>query len=102
MNESTLIFGIFLIVAVGAAIFIFINRKAKVDERQSDAIRDLERRLTDLMINQLKEIRGSVDGTSKAMNQQISSFTKETVQIREELKGVQETMKSISSFQEIF
>ncbi|MCX6738338.1 MAG: DNA recombination protein RmuC [Candidatus Parcubacteria bacterium] len=54
------------------------------------------------MTGQLKEIRGSVDGTSKAMNQQISSFTKETVQIREDMKQVQEVMKSISSFQEIF
>lgn len=87
---------------IGPAIFIFLTRKSKVDEKQSEAIRDLERRLTDLMINQLKEIRGSVDGTSQAMHQQISSFTKETVQIRQELKQVQETMKGISSFQEIF
>jgi len=93
---------IILIVAAVAGITIFYIKKSRVDKTQSDAIRDLERRLTDLMINQLKEIRGDVDGTSKAMNQQISSFTKETVQIREELKGVQETMKGISSFQEIF
>ena len=102
MSDSLFILGITFVVAVGITIFIFLNRKSKVDEKQSDSIRDLERRLTDLMIDQLKEIRGSVDGTSKAMNQQISSFTKETVQIREELKGVQETMKGISSFQEIF
>ncbi len=93
---------IILIVVAVAGITIFYIKKSMVDKTQSDAIRDLERRLTDLMINQLKEIRGDVDGTSKAMNQQISSFTKETVQIREELKGVQETMKGISSFQEIF
>lgn len=85
-----------------AGIFVLLNKKSKVDQNQSEAIRDLERRLTDLMISQLKEIRGSVDGTSQQMHQQISSFTKETVQIREELKEVQETMKGISSFQEIF
>lgn len=85
-----------------AGIFFLFSKKSKVDEKQSELIRDLERRLTDLMISQLKEIRGSVDGTSQAMNNQISSFTKETVQIREELKQVQETMKGISSFQEIF
>jgi len=98
MNTPFFILGIIFL--VGLVIFLF--RKSGTDKAQSEAIRDLERRLTDLMINQLKEIRGSVDGTSRAMNQQISSFTKETVQIREELKGVQETMKSISSFQEIF
>jgi len=84
------------------AVLYFLLRKSNIDQIQSEDIRDLERRLTDLMINQLKEIRGSVDGTSQAMHQQISSFTKETVQIREELKQVQETMKNISSFQEIF
>lgn len=93
---------ILVIVAFAVAFFVYWNRKSKVDRTQTEAIKDLERRLTDLMIGQLKEIRGSVDGTSRAMNQQISSFTKETVQIREELKQVQETMKSISSFQEIF
>jgi len=98
MADFILILGIFLVGVVA----IFLIRKTKIDQIQSEAIRDLERRLTDLLINQLKEIRGSVDGTSQAMHNQISSFTKETVQIREELKQVQETMKNISSFQEIF
>lgn len=102
MNNFLFILIIFLVVAGGVVILIFGQRKSKTDEKQSEAIRDLERRLTDLMINQLKEIRGSVDGTSKAMYEQISSFTKETVQMRQELKQVQETMKNISSFQEIF
>lgn len=98
----------FLILIIGAIIifglifFSFLRSKLSTDEKQSLEIKDLERRLTDLLIGQLKEIRGSVDGTSQAMHKQISSFTHETVQIREELKRVQETMKSISSFQEIF
>lgn len=103
MSDILLVF--FLIVAIigPLGLILFFNfRKKDVDENQSDKIRDLERRITDLMTGQLKEIRGSVDGTSKAMNQQISSFTKETVQIREDMKQVQEVMKSISSFQEIF
>jgi len=96
---------IFLIVAIVGplGLILFFNfRKRDIDDTQSDKIRDLERRLTDLMTAQLKEIRGSVDGTSKAMNQQIFSFTKETVQIREDMRQVQEVMKNISSFQEIF
>ena len=100
MAEPFLILIAFLLV-IGASVF-FLLRKSNVDKNQSESISDLERRITDLMINQLREIRGSVDGTSQAMNRQISSFTRETVQIREELKQVQETMKSISSFQEIF
>ncbi len=99
MIDLILIFGIFLIGGI-AALFLF--QKTKTDQAQSEAIRDLERRLTDLMTLQLKEIRGNVDGTSQAMHNQISLFTKETVQIREQLKQVSETMKGISSFQEIF
>jgi DNA recombination protein RmuC len=102
MNEILLIFTIFLIVGGGVAIIVFLIRKWKIDQAQNEAIRDLERRLTDLLTGQLKEIWGRVDGTSKAMHEQISSFTKETVQIREELKQVGEAMKGISSFQEFF
>jgi len=81
---------------------VFLSRKSKIDKNQTDAIRDLERRITDLMINQLKEIRGSVDGTSKAMQDQIRSFTKETTEMRENLKQIGETIKDVSTFQEIF
>jgi len=100
MNEFLLILIAFLMMI--GVLFFFLLKKSKVDQNQSELIKDLERRITDLMINQLREIRGSVDGTSQAMNRQISSFTRETVQIREDLRQVQETMKGISSFQEIF
>lgn len=88
-------------IAAGLGI-IFYEKKSRVDQRQTEAIRDLERRLTDVMINQLKEIRGSVDGTSKSMQDQIRSFTKESTQIREDLKQIQEKVKDVASFQEIF
>ena len=103
MSDALLII-VFALIAGGmiVAVFILTRKKGDLDQKQSESIRDLERRITDLMTNQLKEIRGSVDGTSKAMHQQISSFTKETVHIREEMKQVQEAMKGISSFQEFF
>ncbi len=91
------IFGIFII-----GIFFYLTRKSKVDQNQNDAIKDLERRLTDLMMAQLKEIRDVQNGTSREMNNQIRSFTKETTQIREDLKQIQEKVKDVSSFQEIF
>ena len=101
MNDLILISIIFLIV-LGVSLILFYSRKSKVDKTQSDAIRDLERRLTDVMIGQLDKIRGSVDGTSQAMNDQMRSFTKEATQIREDLKQVQATVKDVSTFQEIF
>ncbi|HXK32355.1 MAG TPA: DNA recombination protein RmuC [Candidatus Paceibacterota bacterium] len=98
------IYTFFLILGIALAIglFVFFLRKSKVDEKQTDSIRDLERRLTDLMIGQLKEIRDTQNGASKEMHNQIRSFTQETTQIREDLKGVQETIKDVSSFQDIF
>jgi DNA recombination protein RmuC len=88
---------------IGAFIYFFYWLwKSKTDEKQNILIHDLERRITDLMINQLREIRGSVDGTSKAMNDQIRSFTKETTEMRENLKQIEEVVKDVSSFQEIF
>jgi len=99
MNDFFLFLSIIFLIGAGiVAIIIFWQRKSKIDERQSDVLRDLERRVTDLVL----EIKGSVDGTSQAMHQQIASFTKETVQMREQIKAVQEEIKGISSFQEIF
>lgn len=102
MADFILILIFFLIVGGGAAAALFLLKKSKVDESQSAAIRDLERRLTDLMIGQLKEMRDNQDGVSKVMHEQIRSFTKEATQIREELQQVQDRVKDVSSFQEIF
>jgi len=101
MNELNYFLIFLLVVSVGGLIF-FLLKKSRVDEKQTDSIRDLERRITDLMISQLKEIRDSQNGVSRAMHEQISSFTKEAIQIREEIKQMQENVKDVSSFQEIF
>lgn len=92
---------IIFIAVIGALVF-FLIRKSNIDKNQSDSIRDLERRITDLMIGQLKEMRDSQSGVSRQMHEQISSFTKEATQIKEEIKQMQESVKDVSSFQEIF
>ncbi len=91
-----------LFLALLIATLVLFFRKSKLDHSQTQEIRDLERRMTDLMIGQLNEIRGSVDYTSKNVYDQVSSFTEETVRIREGLKQVQATVSDISSFQDIF
>jgi len=96
------LFFIIIISILFAFLVLVIIKKSKTDEKQSEAIKDLERRITDLMIGQLKEIRGSVDGTSKQLHDQIRSFTKETTEMRENLKQIEEAVKDVSSFQEIF
>lgn len=86
---------IFIIVVLIAGIIFLLLRKPGVDQKQSAEIKDLERRLTDLII-------GQQAGSSKAMTEQMFSFTKEATQIREDLKRVQEKMQDISTFQELF
>lgn len=92
----------FLIVVGVIIVFIFLTRKSRIDREQNEAIRDLEIRLTNLITNQLKEIRDTQDGASKALHEQIRLFTKGTTQIQEGLKQIQEKVKEVSSFQEIF
>jgi len=102
MSDFFLILLGFFIVASIIGIFIFFLKKSKLDKTQSNEIRDLERRLTDLMINQMKEVRDTQDGASKTLHEQIRSFTKEATEIRENLKQIQEKVQDVSSFQEIF
>ncbi len=63
---------------------------------------DVEKKLTEIITRELKEIRGDVDGTSKSVSDQVSSFIRETASIKNEMSAMQETVKSISSFQEFF
>ena len=86
---------IFILIVLLAGMGFLFLRKSGIDQKQSVEIKDLEHRLTDLIINQQT-------GSSKAMSDQMSSFTKEATQIREDLKKVQEKMQDISTFQEIF
>ncbi|MCD6550319.1 DNA recombination protein RmuC [bacterium] len=102
MDIIFLTVSVLLISFLVSLLFFLFFKKSKTDRLQSEAIRDLERRLTDLMISQLKEIRESQNGVSRQMNEQIHSFTQEAVRIREEMKQVQESIKDVSSFQEIF
>ena len=97
MQDIFLILAIILFFAI--IIAFFFNKKIEVDKSQNANIRDLERRLTDLMASQLREIR---DGTSRDMQGQIHSFAKETTEIKEGLKQIQEKVKDVSSFQDIF
>ncbi len=93
---------IFFVFLLGFFLNLFLNRKSTTDKTQSLAIQDLERRLTDLMSGQLQEIRGTVDGSSKTMMDQVRSFTQETTGLKNELENIQKKVSSISSFQEIF
>ena len=78
------------------------KNKVNVDENQSKTILDLERRITDLLSKQLTDVRGSLDFNNKNVHDQVNNFTKETVEVKDFLKQVNERIKEMSSFQVIF
>jgi len=78
------------------------KNKVDIDRNQSETIRDLERRITDLLSNQLREVRGSMDFTTKNVHDQVNNFTKETIEVKDFLKQVNERIKEMSNFQDIF
>lgn len=102
MSEVFIVASLILSAIAAISVIFFLFRKSASGAGETEAIRDLERRLTDLVIGQLKEMRVSADGTSRTLHEQIRSFTKETTHIRENLREVQEAVKDVSSFQEIF
>lgn len=91
-----------LIIIFGGFFAFFWIKKTKAEAAQERRIRDLEDHLTELISNQLKEMRGTVDGTTKTMHKQIKSFTKETEKLRNEIGDIQKAMENVSSFQEFF
>ena len=90
-----------IIIAGGAFGFFWVKR-IKHEAEQERRIKKMEEHLSELITGQLKEMRGTVDGTTKTMHSQIKSFTKETEKLRSEISDIQKAMENVSSFQEFF
>ncbi len=101
MTDFLVVILVVSLVSIFIALIFFI-KQSQTDKNQNASIRDLERRLTDLMINQIKEIRDTQNEASKSLSQQVKTFNKETIEIREGLKQIQGKVQEVSSFQEIF
>jgi len=102
-----LILSLFLLInltTIGGIIFYLKKyfSKSTTDDKQDEKLLNLERRLTDLMINQLNNVNTSVSTTTKNINDQIQNFTRETVKVQEFLKQTNTKMEDISSFQDLF
>ncbi len=106
--------GIFIV-----AVFVLLLRIYKTTQKdvsQDTAVQTLNQRLDGLnasmnqalretvkmVAEQLKDSRESVERSSKTANQQIQSFTSGLTQLSENLKQVHESVKNVSSFQDIF
>lgn len=105
---------------VGGAIVVFlILRLTGRKNAQSEQYAQLNQRLDNLsgsinsinqalpgtirlVADQVNASRESVERSTNAVHQQVQGFTTNLTQLREEVKQVNESMKSVSSFQDIF
>ena len=111
--STPLVIGFFAIVLV---FVVLIYRKLSVPKTDDTNYTVLNQRLdamntsvnqalrdtVQLVHNQLKESRESVERSSRAINQQVQGFTTGLTQLSENLKQVHESVKTVSSFQNIF
>lgn len=111
---QTILYIIFSVIIV--VLLILRGRKPKPDDQVGQHFNLLNQRIDTLgnsmnqalretikLVNeQLKDSRESVERSSRAVNQQVQGFTTGLTQLSESLKGVHESVKGVSSFQEMF
>ncbi len=93
-------------------IFRFIGRKdaqpeqyAQLNQRLDNLSGSINQALRDtikLVADQLKDSRESVERSTHAVNQQVQGFTTGLTHLSENLKQVHESVRNVSSFQDIF
>ncbi|MBI2062721.1 MAG: DNA recombination protein RmuC [Candidatus Yanofskybacteria bacterium] len=106
---------IFASLIVGA-LFVLVVFKSSKHSKDDQGLQTINQRLDTLSVSmnqalrdtvkmvadQLKDSRESVERSSLAVNQQVQGFTTGLTQLSENLKSVHESVKNVSSFQDIF
>ncbi|MEX1063876.1 MAG: DNA recombination protein RmuC [Candidatus Paceibacterota bacterium] len=83
----------------GADTMNYLNQRLdNMNSSVNQALRDTVK----MVAEQLKDSRESVERSSGAINKQVEGFTTGLTQLTENLKQVHETVKDVSSFQDIF
>ncbi len=77
----------------------YLNQKL---DNMNSSLNQALRETVKMVAEQLKDSRESVERSSTAVNQQVKGFTAGLTQLTENLKQVHETVKDVSSFQDIF
>jgi DNA recombination protein RmuC len=104
-------------IAIGGIVaFLILRSKKQSDEPLHQNIQLLNQRLDTIgnsvnqalrdtikmVADQIENSRQSVERSSQNVHKQVEGFTSGLTQLREEVKQVNESMKSVSSFQDIF
>src|SRR3989344_3168951 len=90
---------------VGGVVVFSLLRKPKEEKKDDQSMLILNARLdamSKLIADQLKDSRESVERSSQTVHKQVEGFTTGLTQLTENLKQVHESVKGVSSFQDIF
>jgi len=93
------------ILLAGSVVFnwlVFQRLNSKKDENEYGVLHQRMDSVTQLILNQLKENKESAERSSLAFNQQTQNFVAGITQLQEKVNGVQESVKGVVSFQNIF
>src|SRR3989344_2594280 len=105
INILMVIVGLALVVMLGINLYLMVQSRKKPPEKPDEKYLVLNQRfdaLTQTMNDQLERGRQSSERATLTVHQQVQSFTQNMTQIQENLKSVHESVKGVSSFQEIF
>lgn len=87
---------------LGINLFILLKSRKKGPDQEYLAIHQRLDNFSKLISDQLERNRDSAMRTTLSVHQQVQSFTQGMTQIQENMKQMHESVKSVSSFQDIF
>src|SRR3989344_312603 len=93
------------VLLAGSLVFnwlVFQRLNSKKEENEQGILHQRMDSITQLILSQLKENKESAERSSLAFNQQTQNFVAGIVQLQEKVNGVQESVKGVVSFQNIF
>lgn len=96
------IFALIIIALLGVNLYILLRpKREKEDDRQLVLHQRLDA-ITQLVSDQLEKNRQSAERSTSNVHQQVQSFTQGMTKLQETVKQVHESVKGVSSFQDIF
>jgi DNA recombination protein RmuC len=94
--------GAAILIMLGVNLYLMLRPKKKEGEEQYVVLHQRFDALSQLVSSQLREGRESTERATLSVHQQVQSFTQGMVQLQETVRQVQDSVKDVSSFQDIF
>lgn len=94
--------GVAILVMLGVNLYLLLRPKKDGKEEQYVVLHQRFDALSQLVNDQLRQSRESTERATLSVHQQVQGFTQGMVQLQETVRQVQDSVKNVSSFQDIF